>query len=68
MDEKSLAMLEFPHIREILAEYTSFSASRDLALSLKPLQSRPYIAIASANGGGTPAFSSGQRLFRREYA
>ncbi|HUV52837.1 MAG TPA: endonuclease MutS2, partial [Dehalococcoidia bacterium] len=36
MDEKSLEMLEFPKIREILAGYTSFSASRELALSLQP--------------------------------
>ncbi len=36
MDDKSLEMLEFPRIREILAGYTSFSASRDLATALKP--------------------------------
>ncbi|OGO44522.1 MAG: hypothetical protein A2Z05_00900 [Chloroflexi bacterium RBG_16_60_22] len=36
MDEKSLEMLEFPRIREILAGYTSFSASRELATSLRP--------------------------------
>jgi DNA mismatch repair protein MutS2 len=38
MDDKSLEMLEFPKIRELLADYTSFSASRELALNLKPLQ------------------------------
>ncbi len=37
MDNKSLEMLEFPRIREILAGYTSFSASRDLAANLQPL-------------------------------
>jgi hypothetical protein len=37
MDDKSLEMLEFPRIREILAGYTSFSASRELAMTLKPL-------------------------------
>src|SRR4030042_165248 len=37
MDDKSLEMLEFPRIREILAGYTSFSASREMAMSLKPL-------------------------------
>jgi DNA mismatch repair protein MutS2 len=37
MDQKSLEMLEFPHIREILAGYTSFSASRELAMNLLPL-------------------------------
>jgi len=36
MDDKSLEMLEFPKIRGILAGYTSFSASRELALSLQP--------------------------------
>ena len=36
MDEKSLHILEFPKIREILAGHTSFSASRELALALKP--------------------------------
>ncbi|MBN1160818.1 MAG: endonuclease MutS2, partial [Dehalococcoidales bacterium] len=45
MDNKSLEMLEFPHIREILAEYTSFSASRDLALSLQPLQDYAKITL-----------------------
>lgn len=36
MDNKSLEMLEFPRIREILAGYTSFSASRELAENLQP--------------------------------
>ncbi len=36
MDAKSLEMLEFPRIREILAGYTSFSASRELAEGLTP--------------------------------
>ncbi|MBP1706733.1 MAG: mismatch repair protein MutS2 [Chloroflexi bacterium] len=36
MIEKSLAMLEFPRVREILAGYTSFAVSREMALSLKP--------------------------------
>src|SRR4030042_4012052 len=36
MDEKSLEMLEFPKIREILAGYPPFSTSRELALSLQP--------------------------------
>ena len=37
MDEKSLEILEFPVIREILSGFTSFSASRQLALELTPL-------------------------------
>ncbi len=36
MDDKSLEMLEFPRIREILAGYTRFAMSRELALNLKP--------------------------------
>ena len=36
MDEKSLEMLEFPKAREILAGFTSFSASRHLTLNLQP--------------------------------
>jgi len=36
LDEKSLEMLEFPKVREIITGYTSFPASRELALSLKP--------------------------------
>ncbi len=36
MIEKSLAMLEFPRVKEILAGYTSFAVSREMALSLKP--------------------------------
>ena len=45
MDDKSLEMLEFSHIREILADYTSFSASRVLAMSLQPLQDRDRISV-----------------------
>ena len=37
MDEKSLEILEFPQIREILAGYTSFSVGRELVLDLEPL-------------------------------
>ncbi len=36
MRDKSLQTLEFPKVRERLAEYTSFSASRELALALEP--------------------------------
>lgn len=45
MDEKSLEMLEFPKIREILADYTSFSASRELAIRLVPLQDHARITL-----------------------
>ena len=36
MDDKSLEMLEFPRIREILAGYTTLAISRELALNLRP--------------------------------
>ncbi|MDD4859081.1 MAG: hypothetical protein PHR56_02625, partial [Dehalococcoidales bacterium] len=37
MDEKSLEVLEFPRVREIIAGFASFSASREQALELQPL-------------------------------
>ncbi|HSW58258.1 MAG TPA: endonuclease MutS2 [Dehalococcoidales bacterium] len=37
MKDKSLEMLEFPRVREILAGYTSFAASHELALAVRPL-------------------------------
>ena len=45
MDNKSLEMLEFPHIRDILAGFTSFSASRALAEELKPFQDYEQISL-----------------------
>jgi len=45
MDDKSLEMLEFHKIREILAGYTSFSASRGQALSLQPRQDYEQITL-----------------------
>jgi DNA mismatch repair protein MutS2 len=45
MDDKSLGMLEFPRIREILAGYTSFSASHELATSLRPLLDYERISL-----------------------
>ena len=45
MDDKSLEMLEFPRIREILAGYTSFSASRELACTLKPRHDYERISL-----------------------
>ncbi len=36
MKDKSLEMLEFPRVKEILAGYTSFAISREMALALKP--------------------------------
>jgi DNA mismatch repair protein MutS2 len=45
MDDKSLEMLEFPKIREILAGFTSFSASREMALALKPVNDYDRISL-----------------------
>jgi DNA mismatch repair protein MutS2 len=45
LDDKSLAMLEFHRVREILADYTSFPASRELALNLQPNNSYEHISL-----------------------
>ena len=45
MDDKSLEILEFPRIREILAGFTSFSASRELAITLQPLSDYEQISL-----------------------
>lgn len=45
MDDKSLEMLDFPKIKEILADYTSFSASREMAMALKPLSDYERITL-----------------------
>ena len=45
MDDKSLEMLEFPRIREILAGYTSFPVSYELAINLKPIYNYEQISL-----------------------
>lgn len=45
MDDKSLEILEFPKIREIIADFTSFSVSRDLALNLKPSSDPELVSL-----------------------
>lgn len=45
MDRSSIEMLEFPRIRERLANYTYFSGGRELALSLKPLSDLSHIQL-----------------------
>ena len=45
MDANSLAMLEFPRVREKLAGYTSFTAGRDLALSLQPTPDAGWVIL-----------------------
>lgn len=75
MDSKSLEMLEFHRIREILAGFTSFSASRELALNLEPLFdydriSRLLLQSAEARRllAEEPGFSIGGVLDIREVA
>ena len=63
MDEKSLEILEFPEIRRRLAEYTSFSASRELVLGLKPVTDYQTISLwlkQSGEGRHLPALNPGQ--------
>jgi len=45
MDTNSLAMLEFPRVRERLANYTSFTAGRELALSLQPTADAEWVKL-----------------------
>ena len=45
MDKKSLEMLEFHRIREILAGFTSFPASRELAISLQCFTDHEHISL-----------------------
>jgi DNA mismatch repair protein MutS2 len=45
VDSKSLEMLEFHRIREILAGFTSFSTSRELALNLEPLVNHDQVSL-----------------------
>lgn len=45
MGDRDLELLEFHKIREILAGFTSFSASRDLALALVPLTDEEEVRL-----------------------
>ena len=45
MDDKSLEILEFHRVREILAEFTAFSASHELALDIQPLSDYEQISL-----------------------
>ena len=45
MDDKSLEILEFHRVREILAGFTSFSASRELAINLHPISDFESISL-----------------------
>jgi DNA mismatch repair protein MutS2 len=45
MDDKSLKMLEFPYIRELLAGFTSFSTSHELAINLQPYSNSEKVSL-----------------------
>ncbi len=45
MGDRDLELLEFHKIREILAGFTSFSASRELALTLSPLSGKEEVRL-----------------------
>jgi DNA mismatch repair protein MutS2 len=44
LKDKSLEMLEFPRVIEILAGYTGFAVSREMALALKPSHSYEHVS------------------------
>jgi len=45
MDTNSLSMLEFPRVRERLANYTSFTAGHELALALQPTTDADHVRL-----------------------
>ena len=51
MDNKSLELIEFPKVRELVAGYTSFQAGHDLALSILPLSDAAEIKRLLAESG-----------------
>jgi DNA mismatch repair protein MutS2 len=73
LDSKSLEVLEFSQVKEIVAGFTSFSASRALALNLQPLVDYELVSLLlrqSAEGRRLlslePGFSIGGVLDIRE--
>src|SRR3990172_8191839 len=75
MDEKSLKILESPEITRKLAEHTSFSASRELVLELKPQTDYQTISLWLKQSGEArrlltinPGFTIGQAADIRETA
>ncbi|HLB28097.1 MAG TPA: hypothetical protein VJK47_02680, partial [Dehalococcoidales bacterium] len=75
MDEKSLELLEFPEIKRKLAEYTSFSASREMALALQPSADFETVSLLLKQSAEArhllainPGFSIGQASDIRELA
>ena len=73
MDDKSLELLEFPRIREMLAEFTSSSVSRELAFKLQPLSDYGQVSLLLKQSAEArrlfslePNFSIGEVLDIRE--
>ena len=75
IDDSSLEMLEFTRVREILAGFTSFSASRNLAINLRPSSSPELVFLLLKQSAEArrllslkPGFSIGGALDIREMA
>lgn len=72
MDKKSLELLEFPKVKELLAGYTSFEVSRELALAIEPLKDKEALELLLAQSAearkllGEEHFSIGPVLDIRE--
>ncbi len=60
LDEKSLELLEFHRVIEILADFTSFSASRELVMALQPISDPRRISLLLKQS------SEGRRLLSLE--
>ena len=45
LDKQALEMLEFPRVRERLANYTSFAAGRELALNIQPTADAEWVRL-----------------------
>jgi DNA mismatch repair protein MutS2 len=56
MDQTSLELLEFPKVREIVASFTSFSASKELALNLMPSAEPQLISLLLAQSAEARRF------------
>ena len=70
MDQRTLRLLEFHKIQEKLAEYTTFSGGRELALTLLPSANPIWVeegqaetaeALKMLDGGMSPPFGGSDR-------
>jgi len=73
LKDKSLEMLEFPRVKEILAGYTAFMISREMALALMPSADIDQVIYQLKQSAGSrhlleiePDFSIGEVLDIRE--